>query len=163
MVLKVNAIRDAHPKTIDEVKGEIEALWETNERNAIAQEIVNDVMHDLETGEEIEKVAARNQLALLKTEPLTRNKNFEAIAPNVMLELFQETAGMPKLINNDGVQIIAVATDVASTVKPSQEEIDTVARKAKMDLTNDYAYTLIEDFGSDYDVRVKYRLLGLAD
>ena len=163
MVLKVNAIRDAHPKAIDEVKGEIEALWEVNERSAIAQEIVNDVMHDLETGEEIEKVAERNQLAVLKTGALTRNKNFESIAPNVMLELFQEPAGTPKLINNDGVQIVAVATDVVGVSQPSKEDIETVSRKAKMDLTNDYAYTLIEDFGSDYDVRVKYRLLGLAD
>lgn len=163
MVLKVNAIRDAHPKTIEEVRGEIEALWEANERSAIAQEIVNDVMHDLETGEEIEKVAERNQLALLKTNPLTRSKNFENIAPNVMLELFQETAGTPKLINNDGVQIVAVATDVAPVKEPSSEEVQQVARRTKMDLANDYAYTLIEDFGSDYDVRVKYRLLGLAD
>ncbi len=163
MVLKVNAVRDAHPKTIDEVKGEIEALWEANERSAIAQEIVNDVMHDLETGEDIEKVAARNQLALLKTAPLTRSKNFESIAPNVMLELFQETAGAPKLINNDGVQIVVVATDVAPAAQPSKDEVQQVARRTKMDLTNDYAYTLIEDFGSDYDVRVKYRLLGLAD
>ena len=163
MVLKVNAVRDAHPKTIDEVRGEIEALWEANERSAIAQEIVNDVMHDLETGEEIEKVAERNQLALLKTAPLIRNKNFENITPNVMLELFQETAGTPKLINNDGVQIVAVGTDVTPVKQPSQEEVQQVTRRTKMDLANDYAYALIEDFGSDYDVRVKYRLLGLAD
>ena len=163
MVLKVDAIRDTHPKTIDEVRGEIEALWEANERSAIAQEIVNDVMHDLETGEEIEKVAERNQLPLLKTGSLTRSKNFESIAPNVMLELFQETAGTPKLINNDGVQIVAVGTDVAPAKEPSKDEVQQVARRTKMDLANDYAYALIEDFGSDYDVRVKYRLLGLAD
>ena len=163
MVLKVNAVRDAHPKTIDEVRGEIEAMWEVNERSAIAQEIVNDVMHDLETGEDIEKVAERNQLALMETGSLTRSKNFENIAPNVMLELFQETAGTPKLVNNDGVQIVAVATDVAPAKQPSQEDIEKVSRRTKMDLTNDYAYALIEDFGSDYDVRVKYRLLGLAD
>ncbi len=163
MVLKVDAIRDAHPKTIDEVRGEIEALWETNERSAIAQEIVNDVMHDLETGEEIEKVAERNQLPLLKTGSLTRSKNFESIAPNVMLELFQENAGTPKLINNDGVQIVAVGTDVAPAKEPSKDDVQQVARRTKMDLANDYAYALIEDFGSDYDVRVKYRLLGLAD
>ena len=44
MVLKVNKIVDAHPKSVDEVRGEIEALWEVNERGAIAQEIVNDVI-----------------------------------------------------------------------------------------------------------------------
>ena len=67
MVLKVNKIVDAHPKSVDEVRGEIEALWEVNERGAIAQEIVNDVMHDLETGDSIESVAARNNLQLHRT------------------------------------------------------------------------------------------------
>lgn len=163
MVMKVNKIVDSHPKSIEEVKGEIEALWAVNERNAIAQEIVNDVMHDLETGDSIESVAARNKLPLLKTAALTRSKNFETIAPSVMLELFQETAGTPKLINNDGIQLIAVGTDVVSAAKTNPDEVEAVARRAKMDLTADYANQLIEDFGSDYDVRVKYRLLGLAD
>ena len=163
MVLKVNKIVDAHPKSVDEVRGEIEALWEVNERGAIAQEIVNDVMHDLETGDSIESVAARNNLQLHRTAALTRNKNFEAIAPAVMLELFQEPSGSPKLINNDGIQIIAVGVDVVPAEKPSSEEIAAVARRTKMDLSSDYARQLIEDFGSDYDVRVKYRLLGLAD
>ena len=80
-----------------------------------------------------------------------------------MLELFQETAGTPKLINNDGIQLIAIGTDVASEAKTNPDEVEAVARRAKMDLTADYANQLIEDFGSDYDVRVKYRLLGLAD
>lgn len=163
MVMKVNQIADAHPKAIDEVKGEIEALWEVSERNAIAQEIVNDVMHDLETGDSIESVAARNNLPLQKTAALTRSKNFETISPAVMLELFQEPAGTPKLINNDGIQIIAVGTDVPTSGKVAPDEVEAIARRAKMDLTSDYANQLIDDFGSDYDVRVKYRLLGLAD
>ena len=163
LVLKVNKITEAHPKEIADVKGDIEALWEVNERNAIAQEIVNDVMHDLETGDSIDSIAARNKLPLQKTAALTRSQNFEGISPTVMLELFQEAPGTPKLINNDGVQIIAVASDSSRQEKVSAEEADAAAKRVKMDLTADYANQLIEDFGSDYDVRVKYRLLGLAD
>lgn len=163
LVLKVNKIAEAHPKEIAEVKGDIEALWEVNERNAIAQEIVNDVMHDLETGDSIDSIAARNKLQLHKTGALTRSQNFEGISPSVMLELFQEASGTPKLINNDGVQIIAVATDSTKQDAVTAEEAEAAAKRVKMDLTADYASQLIEDFGSDYDVRVKYRLLGLAD
>ena len=57
----------------------------------------------------------------------------------------------------------AFGVDVVPAEKPSSEEIAAVARRTKMDLSSDYARQLIEDFGSDYDVRVKYRLLGLAD
>ena len=163
MLLKVNNITDAHPKDIKDVQGDIEKLWAVNERAAIAQEIVNDVMHDLENGDQIDEVAARFKLPMNKTAPLTRSKNFEAIAPAAMLELFQEQAGTPKLINNDGVQIIAVATDVQAGSKPSADDVEAVSRRAKMDLTNDYAEQLIDSYGSNYDVRVKYRLLGLAD
>jgi len=163
LVLNVNKIVEAHPKDISEVRGDIEALWEVNERNAIAQEIVNDVMHDLETGDTIESIASRNKLTLHQTNALTRSQNFEKISQDVMLELFQEKTGAPKLINTDGTQIIAVGSDAVRQEKVSAAEKEAVAKRVKMDLTSDFANQLIEDFASDYDVRVKYRLLGLAD
>ena len=50
-ILRVDNIRDAKQKELADVKGEIEKLWADNEKNAIAQEILADVSHDLENGD----------------------------------------------------------------------------------------------------------------
>ncbi len=163
MVMRVVKVVDAHPKEIEEVRGEIEKLWEANEKTAISQEIVNDVMHDLENGGRLEDVAARFQLAHNTTKPLTRNEKFEELAPQYMYELFQEPKNSAKLIDNKGVQIIAINTQIIPDNNIGDNDINAVKRSARLDLSQDMAKTLVEDYGSDYDVRVKYRLLGLED
>ncbi len=163
MVMRVAKVVDAHPKDIEEVRGEIEKLWEANEKTAISQEIVNDVMHDLENGDRLEDVAIRFQLAHDTTKPLTRNEKFEGLAPQYMYELFQEPKDSAKLIDNKGVQIIAVNTQIIPDNNISDNDINAVKRSTRLDLSQDMAKTLVDDYGSDYDVRVKYRLLGLED
>lgn len=163
MVMRVVKVVDAHPKDIADVRGEIEKLWEANEKTAISQEIVNDVMHDLENGDRLEDVASRFQLAHHTTQPLTRSEKFEGLAPQYMYELFQEPKNSAKLIDNKGVQIIAVNTQIIPDNNISENDINNVKRSTRLDLSQDLAKTLVDDYGSDYDVRVKYRLLGLED
>lgn len=163
LVLKVVKVVEAHPKDIQVVKSDIEQLWAINERNAISQEIINDVMHDVETGDKIDEIAARFQLNINTTKALKRNESFEGIAPQLMAELFQEPIDSAKLLDNDGIKIIAVNTQVINDNHITPDDIETVKRSTRLDLTNDFANQLVDNYGSDYDVRVKYRLLGLSD
>ena len=149
---------------MEKVKGEIEKMWEVNERSAIAQEIVNDVMHDLENGDKIDEVGQRFGLTVKNTKPLLRSGSFEGLSQDSMVELFQEGLGKPKLISLGEEKIIAVADKVTDAgEKPSEAVIDGVERRARIDLSQDAAASLVNSFGEDYDVRVKYRLIGLAD
>ena len=124
VIVRVDAIKDAHPKTVDSVRSEIETMWAANERSAIAQEIVNDVTHDLENGDKIDEVAGRFKLSLKTTKPLKRNENFANLNGIQMKELFQEPLDSPKLYHLDNVQIIAVNSKVIdSAAKMSKEEL----------------------------------------
>ena len=164
VIVRVDQITDAHPIPMEKVKDEIEKMWEINERSAIAQEIVNDVMHDLENGDKIVEVGQRFGLAVKTTKPLLRSGSFEGLSQNAMIELFQEGLGKPKLISMGDEKIIVVADKVIDAgEKPSEAVVDGVKRRAKIDLSQDVATALINNFGEDYDVRVKYRLIGLAD
>ncbi len=164
VIVRVDQIADAHPIPMEKVKGEIEKMWEVNERSAIAQEIVNDVMHDLENGDKIDEVGQRFGLTVKNTKPLLRSGSFEGLSQDSMVELFQEGLGKPKLISLGEEKIIAVADKVTDAgEKPSEAVIDGVKRRARIDLSQDAAASLVNSFGEDYDVRVKYRLIGLAD
>lgn len=163
-VVRVDAIIDAHPIAMEKVAGEIEKMWELNERSAIAQEIVNDVMHDLENGDSIDEVTQRFALNLKTTKPVLRSENFEGLSQPSMIELFQERLGSPKLLTRGDSKMIVVASKIiGANEKASDAILDGVKRRAKVDLAQDFASQLVSSFGEDYDVRVKYRLIGLAD
>lgn len=164
VVARVDKIAEAHPLPVEAVSGEIEKMWEINERSAIAQEIVNDVMHDLENGDKINEVAQRFGLNVKTTKPLNRGGSFEGLSQSAMIELFQESLGEPKLITQGDEKIIAVTDKIiGKNEKPDEELAFGVERRVKIDLSQDVANALVNSFGEDYDVRVKYRLIGLAD
>ncbi|MBQ8464681.1 MAG: peptidyl-prolyl cis-trans isomerase [Alphaproteobacteria bacterium] len=161
-LLKVDHIYDTHPKDIAEVRPEIVKMWEDNERTAIAQEITNDVLHDLENGDGIDEIAARFKLQVKTTSPLSRKQSFAGLTDLEMNDLFLEKAGSAKIFNNKGIELIAVTDKIINPTTPVQSD-DELVRQAKLEISQEYANRLLSDFSSDYDVRVKYRLLGLAD
>jgi len=161
-LLKVDTVYDSHPKDINEVRPEIVKMWETNERTAITQEITNDVVHDLENGDSIDEIAKRFGLSLKTTTPLTRNDDFAGLSENNMNDLFLEKINTPRIFNINGKEIIAVTDKIINATNDVKSN-DKVQQKTRLDLYQEYANRLLSDFSSEYDVRIKYRLLGMAD
>ena len=164
VVTNVTEIYDSHPKTIEEVRPQIEKMWEENERSVIVQEIVNDVMHDLEEGEKLKDIAKRLNLKLESTQPIARGEYFDELNTDDVLSLFQEELYAPKLITKGNKQIIAVAESASSHEKKlSAEEKVLLEKQVNYSYVSDLANRLLNDFARGYDVRVKYRLMGLQD
>ncbi len=164
VIVRIDNIKDAHPKKLAAVRPEIEKMWAANERSAIAQEIINDVTHDLENGDKIDDVAARFKLPMNTTKPLKRNENFANLNGLQMKELFQEPLGSPKLYGHDNIQIIAVASKVIENGgKLRKEETNALRMKAASEMTQDAAGQLINAYGSNYKVKVDYKEAGVDD
>lgn len=164
LLLRVDDIVDARVKDITEVKPQIEKMWMSNERFAMAQELQNDVMNDLENGEEITDVAKRFNLTIMTSKPITRSESFNNLPTSQVSTLFQEKVGAPKVFENQGMKIIALTSEIVKdNTQLSKLEMDAIRARAASELTQEAANQLIESYGDGYDVRVKYRLLGLAD
>ena len=164
VIVNVDKIVDAHPMDINDVKPEIEKMWAENERSAIAQEIVNDVTHDLENGDSINEVAARFKLKLNTTKPLKRNENFANLNGIQMKEMFQEPLHNAKVYNLDNITIIAVADKVVDAHKKlSKDEANALLMKASAEISQEAANKLVDAYGANYDVKVDYKEAGLGD
>lgn len=161
--VKVDAIVDSHPQDIQTALPKIKKMWAESEKAAITQEIINDVMQDMENGDSITETAKRYNLKVSTTEPLTRSQNFEGLSQAQMLDLFNDAAKAPKLIEKGNLHIVAVVDHDSAARELSPEEIDIIGSRLNLDLTQEAAAALIDSYGKDYDIRVKYRLLGLAD
>lgn len=163
-VMVVDKIQEARQQSLNEVKPEIVKMWENNEKAAIAQEIVNDVTNDLENGDSIDEIAGRFKLPLKTTKPLTRSESFAGLSPLQMQELFKEGLDNPKVIKLGEEQIIAVNTKVInSKAKPSRGDLISTRYQASVVLSQDMAQQLINDYGTNYRIKVKYKNVGLAD
>lgn len=163
-LVRVDNVVDAHPKSIEEVRPEIEKMWADNEREAIAQELINDVTHDLENGDKIDEIGARFSLPVKTTKALKRSETFAGLSTLQMEEIFQEMLGSSKVVRSDDVQLVIVPTQVIrANSSLSKEELEVLRSKVKADISQDSANTLINAYGDNYDVRVKYKYLGLTD
>ncbi|MDY4841384.1 MAG: peptidyl-prolyl cis-trans isomerase [Alphaproteobacteria bacterium] len=162
--VNVDKVTEPRQKAMDEVVPEIEKIWAGNEKNAIAQEVVNDVLHDVENGDKIEDVARRFGLKLQTTAPLKKSDTFDGFSALQMQELFRENIGTPKVIGDDIRQVIVVPAKVInSSDKLTESEKKDILRKAQFETSQEMAQQLINDYGTNYRIKIKYKAIGIID
>lgn len=159
--MHIDNITDAHPKPIESVRSEIEKMWKINEQNAIAQEIINDVNHDLESGDKLPEIATRFSLDLKTTKPLQKSDYFDSLGSAVMEDLFKEKQGVAKTIDLKSGKMIVVATKVYNNKNSTID--NSVMAELKDIISQEATQDLIDSYGQDYKIRVKYKYLGMSD
>ena len=164
VILRVDAIEESHQKPIEEVSDEIKTLWADGERTALAQEMVNDVMHDLEEGDDFAKTAARYGLHVYKSQPITRNESVADLSYQDIRELFMQDLNVPYQANVDAHYVVVVPTEsFENTVPLSEEEMNLVRFKTYHGLVGDLQKAMIDSYAKDYKTKVKYNLMGIED
>lgn len=161
--VRIDSITDSHPQDIKTATPHIKKLWAEGERAAIAQEIINDVTTDIENGDKIDEVADRYKLKLQTTGALTRSQSFAGLNQSQIIDLFNDALGTAKQFTLGNKTIIAVAAQNAPAKEMSDEDMDIINRRLGLDINQQATARLIDSYAKKYDIRVKYRLLGLAD
>lgn len=160
-VVRVDKVAESHPKSIDEVRGEIEELWAVNEKAAIAQEMLNNLMYDLENGDTLSSAAKRYGLKVYRSQPITRNETFGNIGYADIREMFTEPLGTPKQMQQGEDYVVAVAEeDYKNSAPLSESEQILIKQKAYLSLVTDFAEAMLTSYADEYDIRIKYKLLG---
>ncbi len=164
VLASVTHIENAHIKDLSEVRPEIVKIWTENEKSAIAQEIVNDVVANLDSGENLADIATRFNIKLTTTKPLKRGESFAKLNSVQLTEAFQTPVGGYRLLSSGGTTIIV---SPLKTVNPSAAandlQLDNLNVQLRKSLEQDVSAELINAYAKDMDVRVKYRLLGLEN
>jgi len=162
IVVRVDQITETHPKELADVRGDIQKMWLANEKTAIAQEKVNDVMHDLENDEDLSVVAKRYGLKVYKSQPVTRNETFANIDYANVREMFADPLNTPRQIQQGEAYVVAVAVnDYQNSAPLDENEQNLVKFKAYQSLYQDFAEAMLKSFADEYKVKIKYNLMGL--
>ena len=160
----VDKIEDARLKNIDEVKPEIIKIWTENEKSAIAQEIINDVVADLDSGENLADIAKRFNLRLKTTPPLKKGETFAKLNSAQAVETFQTATGGYAVLSSGGITTIVSPLRVINhDTEDNPQQLEAANTHMRKDLEQNAATALINAYAKTMDVRVKYRLLGLEN
>ncbi len=160
-VVRVDKIMDSHPNDLEDVRDEIEKLWAVNEKAAIAQELLNNLMYDLENGDELSAAAKGYGLTVYRSQPITRNETFANIGYADIREMFTEPLNTPRQIQQGDDYVVAVAEeDYKNSAPLSESEQLLIKQKAYQSLAYDFAQALLSSYANEYDIQIKYKLLG---
>lgn len=164
VVARIDGIEESHPKELEAVQDQVKALWAENEKTAIAQEILNDAMHDLENGDQLSDIAKRYHLKLYKSQPITRNETFANISYKDIREMFASPLQTPfQLQIGDNYLIVTADQAFENSAPMTEDEKNIIKAKAYFSLTKDLADAMLESYAKDYKTRVKYRLMGIEN
>ncbi len=164
LIVRVDNITDAHLLDLEQVRPEIEKMWANNERDVIAQDYSNDIMYNLEEGGSLDEAAKNLKLKVYTSAPIKRSETFAGLPSSAVAGLFQLSKGTPKMIELGSKKVIVIPTQIISdSRKLSAAEIDAIKARTQQTLAAEAANAIVDTYAEDYDVRVKYKLLGLAD
>lgn len=163
-VVRIEEIVPTHPKDIAEVQSEIQNLWAQNEKTAIAQELINDMTHDLENGDDLSQTARRYNLEVYKSQPITRNETFAGIGFADIRKMFGQPIKTIQQVQQGDQYIIAVAENEYKNSTPlTQQEENIIRFTATQSLLHDFSEAMLNSYAEDYKIRIKYKLMGIED
>ena len=165
VVVEVKAIKDAHMPEIDTVKDEIIALWTVQEKNAIAKEIAENIVVDIEDGSDIVDAAKARNLEVFRSEPINRNETFVGLNSYDISDLFLAEKGSVKLYEKAGNNyVIAIPHEVINyTDKLDEASLEAVRSRAQGSMSSDLAKSMLKAYGEDFKIEVDYKKAGFSE
>ena len=123
--------------------------------------MLNNLMYDLENGDTLSSAAKRYGLKVYRSQPITRNETFGNIGYADIREMFTEPLGTPKQMQQGEDYVVAVAEeDYKNSAPLSESEQILIKQKAYLSLVTDFAEAMLTSYADEYDIRIKYKLLG---
>ena len=164
VVARITAIHAPHLMPREEAETRLREIWLENEKNSVVQELVDNLEHDFESGDDLPVVAKRYNLLVKNTMPVTRAENFDDLPYETMRELFSLPKNYASVVKVGDDYIAAETTniydDAASLSDNDKQFLDEALVN---EMAEEMSEALLKDFASDYQVEVNYNRAGLAD
>lgn len=163
-VVRIDNVNESHEKTLDTVRGQIEKMWEENERTAMAREKADDIVHDIENGDDFDSTVHRYDLNIAKSQPVTRNETFANLTYKNVQDLFLLALKEPYQTTVGKNYVVVMADEEFENSAPLTESDKTLVQtKLQKSLAADLQKALLDAYAKNYKIKIKYDLMGLDD
>lgn len=164
VVARVDAVMPQHVLPREEASAQLMTYWRDTERSAVTQELVDAIETELEQGDELNAVAAKHGLKLVKTMPITRAETFADLPFEQMKELFNLPQDEAKVLQNGEDYIVASTVNIYNDANAmSDADKNFLLRALRAQSARDMSEALLKDYASEFEVEVNYNRMGMND
>ena len=163
-VVRVDNIIETHLQNKEDVLEDIKKIWLENEKATVAQEIVENISHDLESGDALKDVAQRYGFKTIKTKPISRSETFDNLPYSDIKTLFLSPKNYAEVIKHGDDYIIAETSNIYDdTESLTEEETNYLQKALYMQMINEASNALLKGYAKEYDIEINYNRMGLND
>lgn len=164
VVVEVDKIYESHIQPENEVTAKLTKLWKDSEKVSVTQELADNINHDLEAGDTFAEVAARYNLPVIKTMPITRGETFADLNFNDMKTLFSADKNEVKVLQNGDDYLIAETNEVYDDSSAlTKADKDFLKQALQAEMTQELSDAMLRGYAKDYKVEVNYGRMGIND
>ena len=163
--IKVTAVKDAHLPEIDEVKDKITAMWEVQEKDALAKETADNIIADAENGEQLADAAKARNLEVFRSEPINRNETFAGLSAQEINDLFVTEDGAVKLYEHPGNNFVIVTPyeTVNYADELDKDALAEVKTRAAVSMGSDMAQSALNAYAEGMDIKIANKRAGFSE
>ncbi|MBO6282076.1 MAG: peptidyl-prolyl cis-trans isomerase [Alphaproteobacteria bacterium] len=163
-VVKVDGIIESHEQPRDEAEAKLREFWLENERASIVQELVDNIQHDVDAGDDLTSVAHRYNLSVKNTMPVTRDEKIDVLTTDDMRTLFAALKDEPQIIKSGDDYVIAVTSDIFDdSASLSDADKKMILQTLYNENVREMTEALLQDFAKDYKIEVNQHRVGLNE
>lgn len=163
-VIRIDAVNESHEKTLGTVRGQIEKMWEENEKTAMAREKADDIVNDIENGDDFDSTVHRYDLNIAKSQPVTRNETFANLTYKNVQDLFVLSLKEPYQTTVGKNYVVVMADEEFENSAPlTESDKALVQTKLQKSLAADLQKALLDAYAKNYKIKIKYDLMGLDE
>ena len=164
-LVQITKITDAHMPEIEDVKDKIIAMWTIQEKDALAKEISDNIVADVENGSELSVAAKARDLEAFRSAPISRNETFADLTQTEISELFTADKGTVKAFEHAGnTYIIAVPFETANyEEKLTADKAKEVQKRISANIVTDMSQAALDNYAKDFKIKVDYKMAGFSE
>lgn len=163
-VVRVDKIYDQHKQSREDADAKLRQFWLESERASVIQNLLENIQHDLDAGDDLTTVARRYNKQVLNSRPVNRGETFDKLTLSDMQTLFMLAKNETKTVNIGDDYLVAETTNIyddSSSLTSTERE--TLRKTLSEEFSRDMEDALLKGFSKDYKVEVNYKRMGLDD
>lgn len=162
--IRVDKVYETHQEPREQADAKLRQMWIESERQSITKELVDNIQHDIEAGDDLTAIAARYGLRAVNSRPVTRGESLDKLALTDMKTLFSAPKGEPQVIEIGDDYVVAETTNVyddSSSLGPQDKaQLHQVLYNSMVEEMSD---AMLQGYASKYKVEVQYGRMGLGE
>jgi len=143
--VEVGDIKPAATKPFEEVKADVEALWQAGEKRVALNKLAQELVDKIKAGTSLEAIATERGLEVKTTPAFKRSNPPIGLSPAAARTAFTLPKGGAgsAATTDDASRIVMVVNEIVPAPEPTQEQMSALRKELGQDLQRDALQTFI--------------------